>query len=224
MSAADLAKIRARNLKNALRKLEQNRTLTPSEMRMVEAAGASTDPVDPAGLSPGATSGKPPSSYASMKQAAAALHLPLWLLKTAKDAGCGAFRANRVYRSELLTWLDEHPEAHRGTSPGGVHGKKEELLGEQIRKLRLRNDADEGRLIQRAFVAERFQRMAGELNAIRAKSEAEHPLRFAACGQNVDVPRCRTVLRGVWDEILAAMSRLGDHLEEPAPATPPKAA
>jgi hypothetical protein len=49
------------------------------------------------------------------------------------------------------------------------------------------------RLVDRAWVAERIQRAAGELNGFRIKSEAEHPTRFAAAAG--DVAMCRSVVR-----------------------------
>lgn len=83
---------------------------------------------------------------------------------------------------------------------------------EEIRKLKIRNDREEGRLVDRAWVAERIQRAAGELNAYRAKSELEHPTRFAAASG--DIAHCRTVVRGIWDEVFANIQALRKHFIE----------
>lgn len=212
-------KIRRRVIKNILRKIERGGTPTREEQRSLDAyyAAQPTKAGGPSDSSPPASpSDRQPSSYASMRQAASALHLPLGLLKKAKRMGCAAFQSNRVYRVALVEFIDRHRDELFTAGGIGLDGKKEEKLGEEIRKLRIRNDADEALSIKRAWVAERLRRMAGELNAIRSKSESEHPLKFAACGTNVDVARCRTIVRGIWDEILAAMSRLGQHLDEPS--------
>jgi hypothetical protein len=141
-------------------------------------------------------------TFDSLKAAAAAMKLPMRLLKAAKAAGCPAFRSNRVYEAELIEWIANNPEAAEmaGDDP------RDEKLREEIRKLRIANDAKEGRLIERAWVAERMQRAAGALNAFRAKSEAEHPTRFAAAAG--DVAECRTELRKIWDEIFRDIETL----------------
>lgn len=143
--------------------------------------------------------------FDTMRAAAGALKLPMRVLKTAKAQGCPAFRGTRVYGDELLAWLDANPVA-QSADP------KDEKLLEEIRKLRLANDAKAGRLVERAWVVERIHRLGGEVNAVRAKSEAEHPLRFAAAAG--DVAKCRTVLRSVWDDILRSIAVLRKHLEE----------
>lgn len=100
---------------------------------------------------------------------------------------------------------------YREAAHGGA-ALRERKIEEEIRGRKLRNDNYASRLVERAWVAERIQRAAGELNAIRLKSEAEHPMRFAAAGN--DVPMCRTILRGTWDEIFASVQGLGKHLSE----------
>lgn len=52
-----------------------------------------------------------PRTFDSMKAASAALRLPLHRLRTAKAAGCPAFRSNRVYEGELLQWLERNPHS-----------------------------------------------------------------------------------------------------------------
>lgn len=142
-----------------------------------------------------------------MQQSAAALALPLREIKRAKSAGCTAFRGARVHESELISWLAEHPAQE---SAGG--DTREDKLREEIRKLRIRNERDEGVLVPRAWVAERIQRIAGRLNTYRAKSEAEHPVRFAAAAG--DVAGCRIVTREIWDEIMSMHASLAAELTQ----------
>lgn len=147
-------------------------------------------------------------TFDSLRAAAAALKLPMRVLQTAKAAGCPAFRSNRVYESELLQWLESHPQVVGDADDN----PRDELVRQQIRKLRIANDAKEGRLVERAWVAERIQRAAGELNSLRAKWEAEMPVQFA--GTNGDMVECRTVLRGIMDEIFGGVQSLSKHFEE----------
>lgn len=147
-------------------------------------------------------------TFDSLRAAAAALKLPLRVLQAAKTAGCTAFRSNRVYESELLQWLGTHPEI----AIGAGDDPRDEKLREEIRKLRIANDAKEGRLVERVWVAERMQRAAGDLNSRRAKWEAEMPTAFAAT--NGDIAECRTILRGIFDEIFGGVQSLAKHFEE----------
>lgn len=126
-------------------------------------------------------------------------------LQLAKKAGCPAFKSNRVYETELLHWLEKNPVAES-------HDPRDEKLREEIRKLRIANDAKESRLVERAWVGARIQRAAGDLQAFRAKSETEHPTKFAAAAG--DVAHCRTIIRGIWDEIFTSMQGLSKHFEE----------
>jgi hypothetical protein len=117
----------------------------------------------------------------------------------------------RVDGSVDLAVLSDWCETRRAKRDGSMESK-EVLVLEQIRKYRLANDLKEGSIISRAWVASKIQVCAGSVNAIRTKSEAEHPLKFAAAKD--DVPACRTILRGIWDEILTALADLGKNFEE----------
>lgn len=149
-----------------------------------------------------------PRTFDSLRSAANGLKLPLRVLQAAKSAGCQAFRSNRVYEAELLQWLEAHPDIVNGAGDD----PRDEKIREEIRKLRIANDAKEGRLIERAWVAERMQRTAGDLNNLRAKWEAEMPLNFAAT--NGDITECRTILRGIFDEIFSGVQTLAKNFEE----------
>jgi hypothetical protein len=145
-----------------------------------------------------------------MKAAAGTNLWSLRVLKAAKDAGCPAFRGNRVYSDELDTWLKAHPEIKKLRKADDLKGSK---LREEIRKLKLANDLKEGRLIERAWMAERVHIAAGKVDGFRHKSEAEHPLLFAAAAG--DVAACREVVRKIWDEVLASLNSLAADFKEP---------
>ena len=50
---------------------------------------------------------KQPAYFDSMAAAAAVLRIDIEVLREAKRQGCPAFRSGRVYRDELLRWLQE---------------------------------------------------------------------------------------------------------------------
>lgn len=156
---------------------------------------------------------KPQKVYASMAQAAAALKLPLAHLKLAKRSGCLAISANgRVDANKLIKWLAAHPELFGDATADTIEGLRKQFLREQVRKLKLRTDHDEGQLVRRSWVVERFHLFGGDLDTARAKSEAEHPLLFAAAAG--DVPACREIVRRIWDDILRDLNALKGHLGE----------
>ena len=137
------------------------------------------------------------------------MKLPLSLLKKAKGEGCSAFRGGRVNAADLRSWLKENPID--ATAGGDL---REQKLAQEIRRLSIANDSKERALVGRAWVLERFQRAGGELHTLRAKSEAEHPLLFAASCPGADVSACRTILRGIWSEVFGLIEGIGRHFEE----------
>jgi len=121
--------------------------------------------------------------------------------------GAGGFHANgSIDVGELGAWLKK-----RRATRGG-DDLKSKKTAEEIRKLKLANDTKEGRLIERAWMAERIQVAAGDINTYRAKSEAEHPTRFAAAAG--DVARCREIVCGIWDEIMKIHCEMAKHFAE----------
>ena len=137
-----------------------------------------------------------------MKAAAAGMRLDVEILKAAKAGGCPAFSSNRVHEQELRDWLQAHPEVAKAK----ITGYRMKIDKERYRKLTLENDENEKRLVPRAWVAERMQLAAGKVDAFRQKSEAEHPLLFAAAAG--DVPACRAVVCRIWDEVIASLNSL----------------
>ena len=153
---------------------------------------------------------EPLRTYDSLAGAAAGLGLSIDVLRAAKRAGCPAFRSNRVYSSELLAWLKAHPQT---VTPG----MKEQKLAEEVRKLKLVNDQREGRLVDRAWVSEQIMRMAAKLNDARLRSEEEDPVRFSEFCPGANVVACRTILRGIWTQIMKDIAALGSYLAESQP-------
>ena len=144
----------------------------------------------------------------SLKAAADLLKCTTRTLQNYRTEGLPGFAADGTVNLALLRPAIEA----RLNARTGLRDSKEEKLLEEIRRLRIANDTKEGRLVERSWVAERIQRAAGEMNAFRAKSEAEHPMKFAAAAG--DVAHCRTIVRGVWDDIFSAVQTLQKHFNE----------
>ena len=149
-----------------------------------------------------------PRTFDSMRAAAAGMGVPLSEIRRAKAGGCIGFRSNRIYEAEVHSWLSANPLAQAVIDADPKIAK----TLEEVRKLRLANDAKQGRLIERAWVAAKIQGMAGEIHAFRSKSEASHPTRFAAAAG--DVAACRIIVREIWDEILRDLNSLEKHFAE----------
>jgi hypothetical protein len=150
-----------------------------------------------------------PDVAASQREDAEALGVTPRTIRNWRDAGAPGFRPDGTVedREALKAWAAEQEETRKG-SARGIEAERDQ----KIRKLKLANDKAEGRLIERAVVAERMQRAAGDLNSFRAKSEAEHAMRFAAA--NGDPAKCREVLRMIWDEIFSNINGLSRHFAE----------
>ena len=54
--------------------------------------------------------------FDSQASAAAALKIDIYDLREAKRQGCPAFRSGRVYRGELLSWLEQKRERRRANA------------------------------------------------------------------------------------------------------------
>lgn len=145
-------------------------------------------------------------SFDSMAQAATGLGIELRVLKAAKRAGCPGFRGSRVYGSEVKAWLAEHPQV------GKASDLRERKLRAECDKIETANAVKKRELISRAWMAERVHVAFGKIDAFQQKSEAEHPLLFAAAADNV--VQCREVIRKIWDEIKDSIQTLGKEFKE----------
>lgn len=144
--------------------------------------------------------------FDSMGQAAAMTGLGLDALRMLKRTGCPAFHATRVNEAELLAWISTHPvESIRG--PVTLRDQK---LKEEIRKLRVVNDAKQGALASRAKVAASLRAMAGKVRAILdQKLEQEMPAAMAG----LDVPGARVYGKRLNDQICEAFAALAKEWE-----------
>jgi len=150
-----------------------------------------------------------PSGIAkSLTAAADAFGVTARTIRDWRAQGAPGYRPDgTVDLDQLKPWVQALKRSRSG-SPD----LKSKKTAEEIRKLKLKNDRDEGRLIERAWMAERIQVAAGEINTYRAKSEAEHPTRFAAAAG--DVARCREIVCGIWDEIMKIHCEMAKHFAE----------
>lgn len=155
-----------------------------------------------------------PEIFDSMRAASKVMGIPMPMLRAAKDGGCQGFRYGRVHGAEVREWLAANPDAKGVNKERTATGMKAKLVKEQWRKLKIVNDQREGRLIQRAWVAERFRVAGSEMQSMRVRSEQEDPMRFARFCPGADVAACRSIVRGIWDGIFASMASLGKHFDE----------
>ena len=140
----------------------------------------------------------------SLKDAARLIGCTTRTLQNDRAAGCRGFNSDgTVDVAQVQAW--QRANRKRRESNPDLKSKK---TREEIRKLKLANDLKEGRLIERAWMAERVHAAAGQVDAYRMKSEAEHPLLFAAA--NGDVAKCREIIRQVWNEIAVALNGMKD--------------
>ena len=145
----------------------------------------------------------------TMKAAAKIIGVDRGTLENWRDEGCPGLPPVKFSKAAVLRWAAKHGKRAADAS-GDLKSRK---TAEEIRKLKLANDAREGRLVERAWVAERMQRAFGDLNKYRAKSEAEHAVIFAGAGD--DIAACREIVRKMWDEIMTEMNALKVHFKEP---------
>ena len=87
--------------------------------------------------------------FDSLAAAAAALNLDKQTLKRAKGAGCPAFVGSRVQEKVFLRWISDNPD--KLAAPAGAT-LEDQKTGEQIRKLRIGNDLEDGKSILKATV------------------------------------------------------------------------
>lgn len=91
-----------------------------------------------------------------MAAAAGALGVSKEVLQLAKQSkDCKAFRGSRVHEAELLEWISRQPQDLRAEL-----SLKDQKLAEEIRKLRIRNDREEGRLVLASSVAPALRSLA----------------------------------------------------------------
>lgn len=161
--------------------------------------------------------------YDTLGQASAGMGMSVKALAELKRRGAAGFRHGHVYPAELEEWLKSNPaEAEAVTArdvptdscPRPHPDPKIELQMCQSDKIRLYIKEREGKLVKRARMVECMHLAGGELNTIRVRSEAEHPLLFSAACNGADVAQCRTILRSIWASIFESIGGLSKQFEE----------
>jgi hypothetical protein len=148
----------------------------------------------------------------TQRAAAAALGITPKTLRTWRAENAPGFSQDGAIDLEKLkAWA----EARQEKRAGSAHLRARKLRAECI-KLETANAIKRDELVSRVWCAERFHAYGGALDGIRVKSEAEHPLLFAAAAG--DVAACREVVMKIWDEIMAALSdTIGRAFDETTP-------
>lgn len=159
------------------------------------------------------TTAEPSLSFPSLKAAASASGIPYAALQAMKAEGLPGFETSgRVHLPQVLAAMFSRSDAGEIAPPPGMRNWREALNKAQAERQQLKLEQERGRLVERAFVATAIQLAAGELNALRARWEAEMPVQFAAT--NGDIPECRTILRGIFDEVFRGVQSLGKHFRD----------
>lgn len=150
-----------------------------------------------------------PSGIAKSHTAAAvALHVTPRTIRDLKAEGLPGFRADGTVNLDLL-----YPAyLARKKKSAGSESLKDRKIRVECETKELALAAKRRELISRSWMAERIHAAAGKVDAFRLKSEAEHPLLFAAHADNV--PACREIVRKIWDEIMASMNSLESEFRE----------
>ena len=143
----------------------------------------------------------------SLKAAAKLLTVSTRTLQNWRAQGCPGFDADGTVD---VAAVREWAEKFRAERTGATY--KDEKTLEEIRKLRLANDARERRLVERAWVAEQMIKVAGQFNQLRAKWESELPVKLAAAGE--DIARNREVLRACFDEQFADLQSMAETFKD----------
>ena len=133
-------------------------------------------------------------TFDSMAAAAGALGIGKEVLQLAKQSkSCKAFAGSRVREKELLEWMAAQPvEVKTQLS------LKDQKLAEEIRKLRIRNDREEGRLLLASSVGPALRNLAlNQRLALKRILENELPERIA----NKAVPQIIEQMRKAADQI-----------------------
>jgi hypothetical protein len=140
--------------------------------------------------------------FDSLAAAAAALNLDTQTLKRAKGAGCPAFVGSRVQEKEFLRWISDNPD--KLAAPAGAT-LEDQKTAEQVRKLRIGNDREDGALILVATVEKLLHEIAaGQLKILRQRLENEYPTAVSG----MDPAQARVYGKRLVDEICAQMCDL----------------
>lgn len=121
-----------------------------------------------------------------MHQVAASLGIEVEVVKAAKKAGCTAFRANNsIDRAELKAWLADTKNQEKLSASVSYKDKK---TFEEWRRLKLRNDREEGKVIDRIAIIAAINALSA---ACRETLEQKLLREYPAAVAGMDVPQVR---------------------------------
>ena len=99
-------------------------------------------------------------------------------------------------------------EAQGSRAVGGP--LKDQKLAEQVRQLKIANDAKEGVLIRRDIVVAAFGRIASRIASIRTTSESQDPPRIVG----KDLHEVRAEVRKIWDAVGMCLASCSEEFKE----------
>lgn len=136
-----------------------------------------------------------------MKAAASGENISYDLVKKAKEHGCKAFRDSRVHGEELRKFIAEHEEELKSE---GI-SRKDQKMDEEIRKLRIANDKNEGKSILKTLVDDSIKSAHGQMRQMLEQYLLnESPTATAG----MDPPQVRIFNRRIIDKICVQMQQL----------------
>jgi hypothetical protein len=137
--------------------------------------------------------------FDSMKSAAAGLGVSIEALKAAKAAGCPAFHNSRVNEDEFKQWASAQPPVSEQDAK--KLPLRDQKITEEIRRLRIANDASERELIKGELAIAIIAELGAEVCGQHEKMLAQAPIAMTddplqnrvVLGRNVDEVRkgCR---------------------------------
>ena len=162
-------KVRLAELANIAKKLTLGKTLNAREASLIDDESSQR---------------KVHISFDAMSSAAKILEIPIAEIKRAKAGGCSGFRNGRIYRKDLLEWLEENPEAIGSASTINDVVSDAEMESRKLAaitlKAELELDRARGKVIDRDLVASEWATHITQLFTILDKS-LDAPLYTAIC-------------------------------------------
>lgn len=101
-----------------------------------------------------AKSAETPRFTTTMQTAETVWEIPLAEMRRAKRNGSQAFRSGRIYRDDLIEWLEANPRGPEIAGDESKEGLECQRLKVQIEGLKLRIEREKGELLPAAIVRE----------------------------------------------------------------------
>jgi hypothetical protein len=162
-------KVRLAELANIAKKLKLGKTLNAREASLIDDESSQR---------------KVHISFDAMSSASKILEIPIAEIKRAKLGGCSGFRNGRIYRVDLLEWLEENPAATGATPTINEVVSDAEMESRKLAaitlKAELELDRARGKVIDRDLVASEWATHITQLFTILDKS-LDAPLYTAIC-------------------------------------------